>query len=203
MRTAVRDVYVVDDDGCVRESLVAVLSSVGYSVKTFSTADEFLSADLGPAPYCLVVDLLLPGMTGLQLCREVRARHPSSSAFVMISADGDITSAVDAMRLGAVDFLEKPFSHQRLLESVDRAIRAVETTQESCEAKQECLSRLARLTTREREVLDAMALGLVTKEISKRLSISTRTVDVHRSRIMEKLDLESPLQLANFLAMSR
>ena len=119
----------------------------------------------------------------------------------MISGYGDIPSAVEAMRLGAIDFLVKPFSRQQLLDAVSRAIQKARDVEQDRLKKNVYSTRLAKLSHREQEVLNAVASGLVTKEIARRLSISSRTVDVHRSRIMHKLGIESPLQLANVFAI--
>lgn len=197
-------VHVVDDDSDMRESIACVLNSVGYAVTRYPTADEFLSCagtsiKTGDSHHCLLVDLLLPGMSGLKLLREIRSQK-TRCAFVVITGNGDVPSAVEAMRLGAVDFLEKPFTRGRLLDAVDGALRAARDLQERSAAEEEVSSRLAKLTDREREIFRALADGLLTKEIAKRFAISTRTVDVHRSRIMQKLEIASPLQLAHFIA---
>jgi len=193
-------VYVIDDDTDVRESLDLVLRSVGYSVQTFPNADEFLAIEMDQTPHCLIVDLLLPGMTGLSLCRSITARD-TSFAFLVITGNGDVSSAVESMRLGAVDFLEKPFSRQKLLDAVDRGLQQAWSSHEERLEEEKYAGRLAQLTPREMEVLHDVAEGLLTKEISKHLGISSRTVDVHRSRIMQKLEIESPLQLAKILAL--
>jgi len=193
-------VYVIDDDADVRQSVEWVLRLVGYEVRTFASADAFLDLDVTPDPCCLIVDLLLPSMTGLKVCREVEARR-SSCAFLMITGYGDVPSAVEAMKLGAVDFLEKPFSQQRLLDAVSLAIAQARENHRRQSSESQYAARLAQLTCRERQVLDAVAAGLVTKEVARRLGISSRTVDVHRSRIMQKLGIESPLQLAKILAI--
>jgi RNA polymerase sigma factor (sigma-70 family) len=197
-------VHIVDDDLDMRESIACVLNTVGYSVAAYSTADEFLlsvesNGHGGSANSCLLIDLLLPGMSGLRLLREIRSRK-QSCAVVVISGNGDVPSAVEAMQLGAVDFLEKPFTRGRLLGAVNEALRKARELQERSEAEKAVSARLAKLTDREREIFRALADGLLTKEIAKRFAISTRTVDVHRSRIMQKLGIASPLQLAHLIA---
>ena len=194
------NVYVVDDDPDMRESSVWILNSLGYAVHAFSTADECLAFPISTEPSCLIADLLLPGTTGMNLCREIAARQTPCS-FVMISGYGDIPSAVEAMRLGAIDFLVKPFSRQQLLDAVNRAIQKAYDVQQHRLKKEVYSTRMSKLSAREQEVLKAVASGLVTKEIARCLSISARTVDVHRSRIMHKLGIESPLQLANVFAI--
>lgn len=197
-------VHNVDDDGEMRESIECVLNTVGFAVAKYPTAEDFLThaastIESRGVHHCLLVDLMMPGMSGLRLLREIQSRK-AHCAFVVISGNGDVSSAVEAMQLGAVDFLEKPFTHGRLLEAVNEALRKARRRQERSESEEVAASRLAKLTDREQAVFHAMAEGLLTKEIAKRFAISTRTVDVHRSRIMHKLGLASPLQLAHFLA---
>ena len=194
------NVSVVDDDSDMRESIAWILNSLGYSVQSFVTADEYLASPSTSDVSCLITDMLLPGMTGLNLCREVASRQTPCS-FIMISGFGDIPSAVEAMRLGAIDFLVKPFSRQQLLDAVSRAIQKARDVEQDRLKKKTYTARMSKLSDREKEVLNAVASGLVTKEIALRLSISSRTVDVHRSRIMHKLGIESPLQLANIFAI--
>jgi FixJ family two-component response regulator len=193
-------VYVVDDDPGVNESITWTLNSVGYIVETFLGAPEFLSKAKIANPSVVIIDLLLPGMTGLNLCREILARRLACS-FVVISGHADVPSALEAMHLGAIDLLEKPFSRQRLLEIVDKALRVACANHRRIAEEDEVNRRLQDLSPRERQVFDAIAAGLMTKEIAKQLELSVRTVDVHRSRITQKLGLESPLQLANLLAV--
>ncbi len=193
-------VHVIDDDCDVRESIAWTLNSFGYAVETYPEAAGFLSRETESDPSVVIVDMLLPGMTGLRLCRELVARRLPVS-FVVISGHADVPSAVEAMRLGAVDLLEKPFGRQQLLDVVSKALRVARTNHQIRVEKDEAASRLATLTPREREIFDAVASGLVTKEIARQLALSRRTVDVHRSRIMQKLGIQSPLQLANLLAM--
>lgn len=193
-------VYVVDDDADVRESVTCTLRSVGYAVETYREAAEFLSGKAGFVPSVVIVDMLLPGMTGLGLCREI-VRQELPCAFVVISGHADVSSAVETMRLGAIDLLEKPFGRQRLLEVVNKALHVAHARYKLSVEKDEAVRRLSQLSPREREVFDAVASGLVTKEIAKRLQISTRTVDVHRSHVMQKLKIQSSWQLATLLAI--
>lgn len=198
--TEARRVDVVDDDPEFSGALAWILRSVGYSVRNFAAAPEYLEQVPAATPSAVVVDLLLPGTTGLSLCREIVARQ-LPCAFIMTSGHADVPSAVETMRLGAVDFLEKPFTRQRLLEVVDDGLRAAARKQQRRQEEEEAERCLEGLSGREREVFNAIAAGLVTKEIARRLGISTRTVDVHRSGIMQKLRLESPIQLGNLLAI--
>lgn len=200
MELAQGSVYVVDDDADVCDSISRVLSSVGYQVKTYSTAETFLNDGVDSQPHCVIVDLLLPGMTGLKLCRKSLASN-SACGFIVITGNGDVSSAVDAMKMGAVDFLEKPFGQERRLESVHEAVRAVHERHLARQEEEEARVRLSELTPRELDIFTKVAAGLPTKAIANACGISTRTVDVHRSRILKKLRIESSMQLAHFIAM--
>lgn len=191
-------IYVVDDDADMQQSVTWVLDSVGYSTKAYSSAEEFLDDGVHFDPHCLIVDLLLPGMTGLKLCREVLATS-IACGFIVISGNGDVSTAVEAMRLGACDFLEKPFGRQRLLESVNDVFKAIRSDVVSRQEQREALAQLATLTSRELDIFRRVAAGSPTKVIAAACGISTRTVDVHRSRILQKLQIESSVQLAQFI----
>jgi FixJ family two-component response regulator len=193
-------VYLVDDDDHICHSIAWVLKSVGYVVKTFTTAEQFLDEPIESVPYCLIVDLLLPGMTGLKLCRQVLSRD-RACGFIVITGNADVPSAVEAMRMGAIDFLEKPFGRQRLLDSVDQTLQKVRLRYQNHLLQNEMLTRFATLTRRERDVFNKVAAGLPTKAIAASCGISTRTVDVHRSRILQKLGIESPTQLGHIISV--
>ena len=200
MQREMGQVYVVDDDPDVSRSIAWTLNSVGYTVGNYPVAAEFLSQATISDPSAVLVDMLLPGMTGLDLCREIATRR-MPCAFAMMSGHADVPSAVEAMHLGAIDLLEKPFSRERLLAVVNRILQIARVNQKSRVEEDDATRRLQELSPRERDVFEAVAAGLATKEIAKHLGVSTRTVDVHRSRIMQKLGLRSPLALANLLAI--
>lgn len=194
------NVYVVDDNEEIRNSVHWTLTTVGYLVQTFDNAQDCLNHIDAAIPACVVVDLLLPGMTGLRFCRELFAKQ-GNCAVVMISGHGDVASAVEAMKLGVVDFLEKPFGREHLLHAVDQGIELVTRRQQEIQEEDEVAERLRTLSSREREVLESMAAGLVTKQIAGKLGISPRTVDVHRSHITQKLRIHSPSQLSHLLLL--
>ncbi|MGN6546192.1 MAG: response regulator transcription factor [Aureliella sp.] len=200
--TAKPPVYVVDDNREMCESIQGTLTSVGCNVETFDNGPACLQAVQSKTPSCLVVDLLMPGMTGLQFCRELFAIHPDS-AVVMITGHGDVKSAVEAMKLGVLDFLEKPFGREQLLETVNRGIEQAAARQRQWEEENEVADRLESLTQREREILECLSDGIVTKQIATKLGISTRTVDVHRSNIAQKLRIDSPSQLTRVMFLHR
>lgn len=193
-------VYVVEDNDDTRKSIEWTLTSVGYTVRCFPDAPSCLKQIDFSSPCCAVVDLLLPGMTGLSLCNELRS-HEGRCAVVMISGHGDIESAVEAMKQGVVDFLEKPFGREKLLTSVHQAIELAKRHYRDSEEEAEITQRYATLSPREAEVFHWMATGLVTKQIASILGISPRTVDVHRSKIAQKMHLDSPTQMAHVLSV--
>ncbi len=193
-------VFVVDDDEDVRRSLDWTFQTVGLAVRTFPGPAEILAGFDPAQPGCLVLDLRLPGMSGLDL-RKRLAQQGSKHPFVMISGHGDIGAAVDCMRAGASDYLEKPCNRQRLVDAVQQAIEQDAKRRIARAEEQSAAQKLALLTDRERQVFDRIVAGQVTKEISSALGISPRTVDVHRSRIMQKLNVQSVSQLACLIAL--
>ncbi len=199
MQTVQTPVYVVDGDAESRHLIDRDLQSVGLTVRTFASGAEFSEAVHDDQPYCLIVEAL-PDIHGLALCRNLIARNAPMS-FIVLTSQADVATALQAMRLGAVEYLAKPYGSQQLLDAVALAAHTACIKHKSMRAEAEAQARLQLLTTRERNVFDAVANGLVTKQIATRLSISPRTVDVHRSRIMNKLDISSPLQLAHFMAI--
>ena len=192
-------VYVVDDDVSVREALKNLLRSVGLRVETFCTADEFLSKRRLPGPGCLILDVRLPGPSGLDLQRQLaEANHEIPIVFV--TGHGDIPMSVRAMKAGAVEFLTKPFRDQDLLDAVRQAVeRDRETRMREAELK-ELRARYASLTTREQEVLRFVVRGFTNKQIAAEIGISEATVKLHRGRLMEKMQAES---LAELIGMAQ
>jgi len=188
-------VYVVDDDQSMRDSIQWTLHSVGYRVELFSDAQECLDSLGSESPNCVLVDLLLPGMSGMKLCEKLESRLDCS--FVMISGHGEVKSAVQAMKLGAVDFLEKPFDRESLLDAVFRAVEHTKSLQEQIAEEKAIATKLYSLSSQEREIFDGLADGLTTEQIADSLGFPLETVDKHRSNISEKLNLDSPRQLAN------
>ena len=187
-------VYVVDDDASIRDSLALMLGLGGYDTRLFSDAESFLVAfDPGWAG-CVVADLRLPGLSGTELQARVRERG-STIPFVIITAHGDVPAARAAFRAQAVDFIEKPFDDAQLRGAIDTAF-ALETERlAGTELRRGDAAKLARLTPREREVLEHAVDGKHAKEIAAALGISPRTVEVHKTRIMEKLEVRNIAEL--------
>jgi RNA polymerase sigma factor (sigma-70 family) len=187
-------VYVVDDDASIRDSLALMLGLGGYATRLFADAESFLVAfDPGWAG-CVVADLRLPGLSGVELQARVRALG-SAIPFVIITAHGDVPAARAAFRAQAVDFIEKPFDDAQLRGAIDTAF-ALETERlAGTELRRTDAAKLARLTPREREVLEHAVDGKHAKEIASALGISPRTVEVHKTRIMEKLEVRNIAEL--------
>ncbi|MGR0187312.1 response regulator transcription factor [Azospirillum aestuarii] len=195
---AARTVYVVDDDPAMRHSLGWLISSLGVAVESFGSGEEFLRAVRADRPGCLVTDVRMPGMSGLEL-QDTLARAGSVLAVVVITGHGDVPMAARAFRAGAVDFIEKPFNDQLLL---DRVHEALETSRRAWEAqarKAHVRALLARLTPRERQVADLVVQGKPNKVIAAEINLSLKTVEVHRHNVMDKLEVASVSDLTRLL----
>ncbi|HET9652380.1 MAG TPA: response regulator [Usitatibacter sp.] len=191
-------VFIVDDDPSVRDSLALRLGIEGYRTETFADAESFLqSMDAGRAG-CVVADLKLPGASGTELQAELQ-RRGIRIPVIIITAHGDVASARTAFQARAVDFLSKPFDTAQLLHALCAAFEREERRLKGDEARRLDSTKLARLTTREREVLERVAQGLHAKEIAEEMGISPRTVEVHRARIMEKLDARNVAELVRLV----
>jgi len=183
-------VHVVDDDLAVRDSLRWLLEGEGLAVQTYASAEEFLGAFTNERPGCAIVDIRMPGMSGLEL-QEALARRHLRLPLVFVTAHGDVPLAVMAMRRGAVDFVEKPFTDEHLVEAVRRAL-GVHTRHPGGEEEPGVVrARAAGLSPRERDVLAAVVDGKSSKVIATELHIATKTVEAHRARIMAKLGAPS------------
>lgn len=179
-------VAVIDDDEAICDSLAGLLESEGYRAETFLSAESFLVHHFAAAPGCAIVDIKMPGMSGLELQREL-VKRGSSIPVVMLTSHGDVATAVTALKAGAVDFIEKPFNVAALLGTVGEALRRNDrdTRIEAEHAAFQC--QLAQLTVREREVMDLVAAGDPNKVVAAKLGISVRTAEVHRAKVMEKM----------------
>ena len=195
-QSAVPDQYIhiVDDDEALRDSLVWLLESSGHRVRAYESAESFL-ADFNLAMTgCLVVDVRMPGMSGLELFEELRRRR-CSLPVIFITGHGDVPMAVSAVKKGAVDFIEKPFSERDMLDLIAECLAAEQASRGRRQLEAETARRLTHLTQREREVLDLIIAGKLNKQIADVLGISIKTVEVHRARVMEKMEANSLAEL--------
>ena len=186
METSTALVTIVDDDPLVGQSLARLLRSCGFSVETYTSPLDFLECTDHASPGCLVVDLLMPGLSGLDLQRAL-SDADDIRPVIFISGRAEIASAVAALKAGAVDFVEKPIDGNRLLEAVRAAIRRDELAREEREARGRWEGRLETLTRREHQVLVAVVDGKLNKQIAAQLGTSEKTIKVHRARMMEKM----------------
>ncbi|MDB6061783.1 MAG: DNA-binding response regulator [Verrucomicrobiaceae bacterium] len=191
-------VYIVEDDDAVRESLQLVLESVGYKIKAFANANAFLDAYHGDMAGCLVLDIRMPGMNGMELQRKLNERN-SILPVIFVTGHGDVPMAVEAMQQGALDFVQKPYREQELLEKIERAFKVDLDNRESLQQRQVIATRLQNLTPRELDVLRLMIEGKANKVIAIDLDISQRTVEIHRARVMEKLEAHSLAHLVRMV----
>jgi two-component system, LuxR family, response regulator FixJ len=189
-------VHVVDDNSEMRSSLELLLQSVAIDTQTYATADEFLHR-LGQAPSrpgVLLLDVRMPGMSGMTLLERLRSEHPALRV-IMMTGHGDIDMAVRAMKLGAIDFISKPFSSQALLDRIQDVVRRARDTAVPDVSAGVAAARLATLTPREREIFERIAVGDANKAIALDLGISIRTVESHRASIMEKMQAKTLVDL--------
>jgi len=198
-------VFVVDDDQAMREALQDLLASVGMEVRVFASTQDFMQAQRPDAPGCLVLDVRLPGASGLSFQEEL-PRAGVDLPVIFITGHGDIPMTVRAMKAGAVEFLSKPFRDQELLDAIDAAIERHRAQRREAALVAQLRQRFAALTQREREVMALVSAGRVNKQIASDLGISEATVKVHRGQIMRKMQTTSLAQLvriADTLGLSR
>jgi len=191
-------VFIVDDDAYVRDSLQTLLESFGFPTETFESARAFLASDATMRSGCLVADIRMPDMDGLELQQEL-VRRGLPLPIIIVTGHGDVPLAVRAMKAGAIEFLEKPYNEQALIESVKRGLREATSLAEEHSARQSAAERLALLTEREREVYELLVVGHPNKVIAYKLDISPRTVEIHRAHVMEKMRARN---LAELIRMS-
>ena len=183
-------VFIVDDDRDVRESLQELLESVGLHSKSFGTAQEFLSSSRSDVPSCLILDVRLPGISGLDLQHELK-RGKVSIPIIFLTAHADVPMSVKAMKSGAVEFLTKPFRHQDLLDAVHRSLTRDRIVREKQRETAELRQRYNALSVREREVMSLVVSGMLNKQIAAELGASEATVKMHRSQVMKKMEAKS------------
>jgi FixJ family two-component response regulator len=191
-------VFIVDDDEAVRNSLRFLLKSVGLATRTLSSAQEFLDTYRQSQPGCLVLDVRMPGMSGLELQQQLNLRG-ATIPVIFITGHGDIPMAVEAMQHGAFDFLQKPFRDQDLIDRIQRALERDARSRTALAQHTRIRERMESLTPREREVLALMTQGKPNKVMAAALGVSQRTVEIHRARVMEKSGAASLAQLVRMV----
>lgn len=190
-------VFIVDDDAAIRIAMQSLLGSVNLEHEIYASADEYLEKIDDQRPGCLVLDIRMPGLGGLELQEELIKRG-NTLPIIFITGHGDVPMAVEAMQKGAVDFIQKPFRDQELLDRIREALATDEQRREKQQQHAEVAKRLDKLTKREREVFDLVVTGKPNKVIAYELGVSQRTVEIHRARVMEKMQARS---LANLVKM--
>jgi two-component system, LuxR family, response regulator FixJ len=190
MPASAPSIFVIDDQQAVREALGEMLRVLGYRVETYASADAFLVAFSGPRPGCIVADVRMPGMDGIELVREL-SRRGIALPVVLISGHGDVRMAVAAIKAGAEDFIEKPVDDTHLLAAINRCLGRVLDKLVREQSLEELRGRFERLTPRETEVMDLVVDGFTSQAIALRLGISQRTVESYRAQIMDKMQAES------------
>jgi two-component system response regulator DctR len=194
-------VHVVDDEAPLRSAIALLARSAGLATQLYASAEEFLERGEAAAPCCLVLDVRMPGMSGLDLLERLQ-RHGAAVPVIVMTGHGEVAMAVRAMKAGAVDFIEKPFGDEALLELVHGALalsaRGGSRTAERTLARE----RLGRLTPREAEILRGIVQGLLNKQIADRLGLSTRTVELHRAHIMDKTGAKSASDLVRWSVLA-
>ncbi|MCW8978283.1 MAG: response regulator FixJ [Marinobacter sp.] len=191
-------VYVVEDDEAVRDSLELLLKSDGKPVKTYESATAFLKDYSDKMAGCIVLDIRMPGMDGMELQKKLNEKH-SILPIIFVTGHGDVPMAVDAMKEGAVDFIQKPYREEALLEKIEAARKQDLEQRKSLDEKQEIIRRIKSLTPREHEIMDRMIAGQANKVIAIELEISQRTVEIHRSRVMHKMGTHSLAHLVRMV----
>ena len=192
-----QEVFAIDDDIAMRDLLDFLFKSAGFAVKIFDSALSFLELLPRVQSGCVVTDIRMPGLDGIELLKRVKQEKPVLSVVVM-TGHGDIPLAVEAMKLGAVDFIEKPFDDERLINSVRSALAGISDSTSEKNVSTEITNRVAALSSRERQILEGLVAGLPNKAIARNFDISPRTVEVYRANVMTKMQASSLSELVRF-----
>ncbi len=194
-------VFIVDDDQAMRASLQWLIEADGLAVRSFESADAFLSSDALSLTGCLLLDIRMPGMNGLELQAHLNQRA-IGLPIIMITGHGDVAMAVKAMKAGAVDFIEKPFNAENLLGSIHQALHEDDHARAQRRHRQTINAHLATLTRREHEVMEQVIAGHSNREIAASLGVSTKTIEVHRARVMDKMQAGSLAELVRMALLA-
>jgi two-component system, LuxR family, response regulator FixJ len=187
-------IFIVDDDASVRKSLSRLLDSLGFAAETFASADEFLKRERYEGIGCIILDVRMPGLSGMDLQEELN-KADYTLPIIFITGHGDIPMSVKAMKKGAVDFLPKPFDQKELTDALNRAIQKDRAVKADRAATRGVLEHIGQLTPREHEILQYLITGMLNKQIAFKLGIAEKTVKIHRARVLEKLGARSVAEL--------
>jgi FixJ family two-component response regulator len=198
MTTSTAMLFVIDDDQSVRKSLKRLLDAAHYETEVFESASEFLSRSAHPGPSCVIVDVQMPGLNGIDF-QKALIEHGREEQIVFITGHGDIPMCAEAMKAGAVDFLPKPFKHKELLESIERALKRSAEQRRRASEKNHARGLLGRLTRREYEVMQLVSAGMLNKQVGGELGMAEKTVKTHRAHVMQKLGITSVAELMRVL----
>ncbi|HEY9453665.1 MAG TPA: response regulator FixJ [Bradyrhizobium sp.] len=192
-----KNVYVIDDDPAMRDSLDFLLGSAGFEVRVFDSAQVFLDELAKLDPGCVVTDVRMPGINGMELLRRINS-GPRKLPVIVMTGHGDVPLAVEAMKLGALDFLEKPFEDERLIGMIETALSEQQNDSKNDAASADMAARVASLTQRERQVMQGLVTGQSNKAIAREYDISPRTVEVYRANVMTKMQAGNLSELVRF-----
>ena len=198
MITSTAMVFVIDDDQSVRKSLKRLLDAAHYETEVLESASEFLSRSAHPGPSCVIVDVQMPGLNGIDF-QKALIEHGREEQIVFITGHGDIPMCAEAMKAGAVDFLPKPFKHKELLESIERALKRSAEQRRRAVEKDHARGLIERLTPREYEVMQLVSAGMLNKQVGGELGMAEKTVKTHRAHVMQKLGITSVAELMRVL----
>ncbi len=187
-------IHIIDDDAAMRDSLAFLLDVNGFAPKTYESADAFLGGTPAASPACVISDIRMPGVNGIELVRKLKSSG-TPCPVILITGHGDVALAVEAMKAGAVDFIEKPFDDGALLGAIRAALELRPAAEVNSSARKEAEARLAELSPRERDVLQGLVAGKINKVIAHELQISPRTVEVYRANLMAKTGARSMSEL--------
>lgn len=198
MMTSSAMVFVIDDDASMRKSLGRLLDAARYKVELFKSASDFLSRSAHPGPSCVIVDVRMPGLNGIDF-QKVLIEHGQQEQLIFITGHGNVPMCARAMKAGAIDFLPKPFKHKELLASVERALTRSAEQRRRASEKHHARGLLERLTPREYEVMQLVATGMLNKQVGAELEMAEKTVKTHRAHMMQKLHITSVAELMGVL----